>query len=227
MPQPWIEWSASPAAILLGNRRDLDGRRRGVDDMRVVVINHVSLDGVMQAPGRADEDTRNGFAHGGWAMPGNDEAMGPWMGERMGQPDGALLSGRRSYEDVLRSWNSQPDNPFVDSLNATPKYVVSSNSSTALPWPNSSLLVGDVPAEVAKLKERPGGNLVIMGSGALIHSLLPHRLIDEYMLMIHPLLLGTGLRLFPDPGTMMQLQLASTATTATGVILATYEQDER
>jgi dihydrofolate reductase len=191
--------------------------------MNVVVINQVTLDGVMQAPGRGDEDTRNGFAHGGWAISRNDEAMRAWMGQRMGQPDGALLFGRRTYEDVLGSWNSQPDNPFVEPLNATPKYVPSSNPSTPLPWPNSSLLVGDVPAEVAELKERPGGNLVIMGSGALIHSLLPHRLIDEFMLMIHPLVLGTGLRLFPDAGTMVQLQLTDTKTTATGVILATYE----
>jgi dihydrofolate reductase len=191
--------------------------------LRLVVINHVTLDGVMQAPGRPDEDTRNGFAHGGWAVPGNDAAMGPWMARRMGRPDGALLFGRRSYEDILRSWNSQPDNPFVEPLNSTQKYVASSKPSTPLRWPNSILLVGDVPAEVAKLKERPGGNLVIMGSGMLIHSLLPRRLIDEFMLMIHPLVLGTGLRLFPDHGTMAQLRLTSSTPTPTGVNLATYE----
>ena len=191
--------------------------------MKLVVINCVTLDGVMQAPGRPDEDTSDGFPYGGWATPGSDDAMRSWMGQRMGQPDGAFLFGRRTYEDVLRVWNSRPDNPFAEPLNNTPKYVVSSNPSTPLPWPNSTLVTGDVPAEVAKLKACPGGYLVIMGSGELIHSLLPHSLIDEYMLMIHPVVLGTGLRLFPDRGTMTELRLTSSATTTTGVILTTYE----
>jgi dihydrofolate reductase len=143
-------------------------------------------------------------------------------GTANGSARGALRFGRRSYEDILRSWNSQPDNPFVEPLNTTPKYVVSSNPSSLLPWPNSVLLVGDVPGEVATLKGRVAGHLVIMGSGALIHSLLPHRVIDEFMLMIHPLVLGPGLRLFPDNGTTT-LRLSSCQTTATGVILATYE----
>jgi dihydrofolate reductase len=192
--------------------------------MRLVVINSITLDGVMQSPGRPDEDTRNGFAHGGWAVARDDPAMRPWMGRRMGQPGYALLFGRRTYEDVLRSWNSRPDNPFAEPLNAAQKYVVSSNPSTPVPWPNSTLVVGDIPAEVAKLKARPGGSLVIMGSGALIHSLLPHGLIDEFMLLIHPLVVGSGLRLFPESGSVTELQLTDSITTTTGVILATYER---
>jgi dihydrofolate reductase len=191
--------------------------------VRLVVINSVTLDGVMQAPARPDEDARNGFAHGGWAIRGSDDAMRAWMGQRMGQPGGAFLFGRRTYEDLLSVWNSRPDNPFAEPLNNTPKYVVSSNPSTPLPWPNSTLVVGDVPAEVAKLKARPGGNLVMMGSGQLIHSLLPHRLVDEFMLIIHPVVLGQGLRLFPDQGTMTELRLTNSDTTASGVILTIYE----
>ena len=193
--------------------------------MHVVVINHVTLDGVMQGPGRPDEDTRGGFAHGGWANARHDEAMQPWIGQRMGQPGSALLLGRRTYDDVLRSWNEQPDNPFAEPLNAMAKHVASRDPSTPLPWPNSELLVGDVPTAVAELKAGPGGNLVTMGSGALIHSLLPHGLVDELMLMIHPLVLGCGLRLFPDGGTTTALELTDSQTTATGVVLATYRVD--
>lgn len=123
--------------------RGRQGRRphdQKEDEMKVVVINHITLDGVMQGPGRADEDTRHGFTQGGWATARNDETMGPWMAQRMGQPDGALLLGRRTYDDVLHSWNSQSDSPFAGPLNATPKYVVSSNPSTSLPWPTSTLL---------------------------------------------------------------------------------------
>jgi dihydrofolate reductase len=190
--------------------------------VHVVVINHLTLDGVMQSPGRADEDTRNGFAHGGWAAARSDESTGAWMGRRMGGPDGALLLGRRTYDDVLRSWNSRPDSPFAEPLNAMTKYVASTNPSTPLPWPNSTLLSGDVVSQVAELRERPGSNLVIMGSGALIHSLLPHGLIDELLLIVHPIVLGTGLRLFPDDGATLALELTDAQTTATGVLLTSY-----
>ncbi len=190
--------------------------------MRVVVINHITLDGVMQAPGRPDEDTRGGFRHGGWAEPRNDEAMVQAIGERMGQPDSGLLLGRRSYEDMLTAWNARGGR-FKDALNAMPKHVVSSSSSTELEWPNSTLVHGDVPAAVAELKRRPGGNLVIMGSGQLIRSLLPHALIDEYLLMIHPLVLGVGRRLFEHEDHLAELRLAKSEATATGVIVAAYE----
>ena len=187
--------------------------------MRIVVINHVTLDGVMQGPGRPDEDTRGGFTHGGWAAPGNDPAMVEAIGERMGEPDGGLLLGRRSYEDMLSTWNAR-GGPFKDGLNAAPKYVASSRPTTQLEWPNSTLLHGDVPAAVAELKQRPGGNLVIMGSGRLIRSLLPYGLVDEYLLMIHPLLLGSGQRLFDRDDRVSRLRLLSSAATDTGVIIA-------
>src|SRR4051794_29731275 len=141
--------------------------------MRLVVLNHVTLDGVMQAPGRPDEDTRGGFAHGGWGVPNNDEAMGAWLGRVRGNAGGALLFGRRTYEDLMTSWN-RSGGPFRDALNAATKYVASSRASTTLDWPNSTLLHEDVPAAVADLKQQPGGNIVIMGSGRLIQSLMPH-----------------------------------------------------
>jgi dihydrofolate reductase len=189
--------------------------------MRIVVINHLTLDGVMQAPGRPDEDTRGGFSHGGWATAANDEAMVRAIGERMAKPGGGLLLGRRSYEDMLGTWNAR-GGPFKDGLNNARKYVVSGTSATRLDWPNSTLVHGDVPASVAGLKQNSGGNLVIMGSGQLIRSLLPHGLIDEFLLMIHPIVLGVGQRLFEQDGFVTRLKLASSTATATGVILATY-----
>src|SRR3984893_16952369 len=135
--------------------------------MQIVVINHITLDGVMQAPGRPDEDTRGGFSHGGWAIPGNDQVMGQALGQRMGKPSGGLLLGRRSYEDMLASWNVQ-GGPYKDALNAARKYVASTSSATRLDWPNSTLLHGDIPAAVTDLKQNSAGDLVIMGSGRLI-----------------------------------------------------------
>jgi dihydrofolate reductase len=187
---------------------------------KVIVMNQLTLDGVMQGPGGPDEDTRDGFAHGGWAVPYGDEATVTKMGERMGG-DRAFLFGRRTYEDLLASWNAQ-GGPFKDALNNARKYVASSNPAARLAWPNSTLLDGDVPAAVADLKQSSGTKLVIMGSGALIGSLMAANLIDEYLLMIHPLVLGTGRRLFAG-GTQASLRLVDNSTTNTGVLIATYE----
>jgi dihydrofolate reductase len=190
--------------------------------MRIVVLNHVTLDGVMQAPGRPDEDTRGGFEHGGWAVLNNDHVMGSAMAARMAaNRDGGLLFGRRTYEDLLTHWNAA-GGPFAEALNQAPKYVASSDASMTLAWPNSTLLHGDVPARIAELKQRPGGDLVIMGSGALIRSLMPDRLIDEFALMIHPLVLGAGLRLFDNGSGPAELELVDAVPTTKGVILATY-----
>jgi len=191
--------------------------------MRIVVVNHVTLDGVMQSPGRPDEDPRDGFVHGGWARAGGgDPAILAAVGERMGTPGGGMLLGRRSYEEMLGHWNAQ-GGPFKDGLNGAAKYVASSDPATRLAWPSSTLLHGDVPAAVAELKRQPGGSLVIMGSGELIRSLAPHDLIDEFLLMIHPLVLGSGRRLFEHDGQLAKLRLVSSDATATGVIVASYE----
>ena len=189
--------------------------------MRLVVINHVTLDGVMQSPGKAD-DTRGGFRHGGWAVPRNDDVMARALGQRMGRPDGGLLLGRLSYEEMLRSWNAR-GGPYKDALNNAPKYVVSSNPATKLDWPNSTLVHGDIAAAVADLKQGSSGDLVIMGSGQLIRSLLPHGLIDEYLLMIYPLVLGSGQRLFQHDDHGTALQLVDSTPTTKGVIIATYQ----
>jgi dihydrofolate reductase len=192
--------------------------------VRIVVINHVTLDGVMQAPGRADEDRRGGFEHGGWAIPGNDDVMDAAMGERMAE-EGGLLFGRRTYENLLSYWNTQ-DSPFKSALNNAPKYVASRTLREPLPWPNSNLLEGDAADAVSELKKQPGKNLGIMGSGELIRSLLPRGLIDEYLLMIHPLVLGSGQRLFPDEGVVHPLRLVDSKTTTTGVLIAAYRPAE-
>jgi dihydrofolate reductase len=139
---------------------------------RVVVINHLTLDGVMQAPGRADEDARDGFEHGGWSRPYGDETMGAAMGARMAE-SGGLLFGRRTYEDLLAYWNTQ-DSPFKDALNNAPKHVASRTLQEPLPWPNSTLLNGEAAEAVAELKQQPGKDLHVMGSGDLIQTLIHH-----------------------------------------------------
>jgi dihydrofolate reductase len=187
---------------------------------KVIVMNWVTLDGVMQGPGRTDEDTRDGFEHGGWGIPYGDEATVAKMGERMGG-NRAWLFGRRTYEQLLASWNAR-GGPFKDALNNTRKFVASSNPETRLDWPSSTLLHGDVPAAVADLRQSSSANLVIMGSGVLIGSLMAADLIDEYLLMIAPLVLGTGRRLFAG-GTPASLRLLDSSTASTGVLIVTYE----
>ena len=189
---------------------------------KVIVMNHVTLDGVMQGPGTADEDTRGGFEDGGWAVPRSDESVTAAMGERMGGSP-SFLFGRRTYEQLLGSWNAQ-GGPFKEALNSTPKYVASHDEDAALEWPNSTLLHGNVPAGVADLKHSVGGNLVIMGSGELIGSLLDAGLIDEYLLFIHPVVLGNGRRLFAD-GARCSLRLMHSRSTDTGVIIADYARE--
>jgi dihydrofolate reductase len=186
---------------------------------KVIVTNWVTLDGVMQAPGRPDEDTRDGFTHGGWAMPFSDPVVAEKMGERMSAGFEWLL-GRRSYEDLLESWNAR-GGPFRDALNGTRKYVVSGDAATTLRWPNSELLHGDVAAEVVALKQRSDANLVIMGSGVLIHALAKAGAIDEYVLMVAPIVLGEGRRLF-GPGVRQSLRLLDCVQTSAGALVVTY-----
>jgi dihydrofolate reductase len=191
---------------------------------RIVVFMNLALDGVMQAPGRPDEDVRGGFAHGGWATPYADPAMGRVAAESMATT-GALLFGRRTYEDFYAVWPHRKNNPFTEVLNNTRKYVASTTLDEPLPWSNSTLLKGDAAKAVAELKARPGKDIVVLGSGALLQSLMPHNLIDEYVLQIHPLVLGSGSRLFND-GPFATLRLVGTTTTTTGVVIATYQPAE-
>ena len=188
---------------------------------RIVVFENLSLDGVMQAPGRPDEDVRGGFAFGGWAIPYADPAMGKVAAESMATT-GALLFGRRTYEDFYSVWPHRKDNPFTDVLNNTLKYVASTTLKEPLPWSNSVLLKGEATHAVAELKARPGKDIVVLGSGALLQALMAHNLIDEYVLQIHPLLLGSGSRLFND-NRFAKLRLVGTTTTTTGVVIATYQ----
>jgi dihydrofolate reductase len=189
---------------------------------RLIVVNNVTLDGVMQAPGRPDEDTRGGFAHGGWAAPYGDEVMGRVMADRMARP-GALVLGRRTYEHFASYWPKQTDNPFTPVLNQRRKYVASTTLNEPLPWSNSTLLPGDAVHAVAQLKEQGDEDLAVLGSGELVRSLMRHDLVDEYLLSIHPLLLGSGRRLFEDDGTEAALRLVDSTTTTTGVFIATYQ----
>ncbi|MBS1808209.1 MAG: dihydrofolate reductase [Acidobacteria bacterium] len=191
---------------------------------KIIVNMSLTLDGVIQAPGRPDEDTRGGFAHGGWALPYFDPMMfNPPADGKM--PD--LLFGRRTYEDFYQVWPNRNDgNPFTEVLNNSQKYVASTSLPEPLPWMNSTLLNSDVPAAVARLKQQSDNNLVILGSGALIQSLLPHNLIDEFVLSIHPLILGTGHRLFPDGSPFAALKLVDTKVASTGVVIATYHPTE-
>jgi dihydrofolate reductase len=189
--------------------------------MAIVAINHLTLDGVMQAPGHAEEDTREGFRHGGWAAGTDDPKVTAAIGERMGAPGGGMLLGRCSYEGMLGGWNER-GGPYKDALNAATKYVASRDADAQLEWPNSTLLSGDVPAAVRELAGRDGGNLVIMGSGELIRSLLPEGLIDEFLLITHPLVLGEGRRLFEHGETSVELRLTVCEPVSGGMILAAY-----
>jgi dihydrofolate reductase len=192
---------------------------------RVVVIQHLSLDGVMQAPGHAEEDPRDGFGHGGWAQPDNDPVMQEVMGARMGAA-WSLLLGRTTYERFADFWPRQAPNPFTDSLNRVRKYVASTTLAEPLGWANSVLLKGDAADAVAGLREQEEDTLVVFGSGVLVRSLMARGLVDEFVLQIHPVVLGSGRRLFPEAGPLAAFALADSVTTATGVIIATYQKKE-
>ena len=189
---------------------------------KVIVFTNLTLDGVIQAPGRPDEDLRGGFEHGGWATPYAAIAQ---AGESMANI-GALLLGRRTYEDFYAVWPKRKDSPFSAMLDNMQKYVASTTLSEPLAWINSTLLKGDATETVARLKGEPGKDLVIMGSGELVRSLMRGNLVDSYVLLIHPLVLGSGRRLFTDGGTLAALRLVGTKTTNNGVVIATYQPDE-
>lgn len=190
---------------------------------RLIAVENVSLDGVMQSPGRPDEDTRGGFDRGGWAstrLTRDPEAAQAPM-SRAGVTT-AFVFGRRTYVDLVGHWLSTPDpNPFTDILTRTPKHVVSRTLDDPLPHPNSNRLDGDPVAAVAALKDDNAGDLVILGSGMLVRALAAAHLIDEYVLTIIPVVLGTGTRLFGD--TYADLEVTRSMTSSSGIVVATYK----
>jgi dihydrofolate reductase len=191
--------------------------------MRLTLHSFLSVDGVMQAPGAPDEDRDGHFEYGGWTFPYADEDFGATMEGWFGHV-AAFLLGRKTYEIFRDYWPlvTDPGNPIASRLNTLPKYVAST-TLTSLDWHNASLLTGDVAAEVARLKQQPGGELQVHGSGNLARTLIEHDLIDEYRLLTFPVHLGRGKKLFSDgtPGTA--LRLTGSKTTSTGVIIATYQ----
>jgi dihydrofolate reductase len=201
----------------------LPGYRCSMSKRRVIVNNNVTLDGVMQAPARPDEDTRGGFTHGGWATPYFDDFMA--REASVGMDGGTeFLIGRRTYEDFAAVWPTMPaDNPFTKVMNESTKHVVSTTLREPLDWANSKLIDGDAATAVAALKAEAGPDLVILGSGELVRSLMDEDLIDEYRLLIHPLVLGEGIKLFTDDQDFKKLQLADAKPTTTGVIIASYQ----
>lgn len=191
---------------------------------KIVAVESVSLDGVMQAPGGPDEDTRGGFTLGGWAALYHDDVMMREMSRGFGCD---LLFGRRTYEQFYSFWPKQEGNPFADVLNNATKYVVSNSLSAALPWVNSTLVSGDVATSVAELRNQPGEDLTILGSGELVRGLAEHSLVDEYQLLIHPVLLGSGRRLFAETRAFTELELVNSVTSTTGVVIAVYRPSEK
>jgi dihydrofolate reductase len=175
----------------------------------------------MQAPGAADEDTEGGFQHGGWQRPYFDDVLGATAAEGLAETD-AYLFGRKTYEKMAAYWPTAPeDDPYGRHMNSTPKYV----ASRRLPhveWQNSTLITGDVAEEVAGLKQQPGKNIAVLGSGDLVQTLLEHDLVDEFFLAVYPLVLGSGKRLFREYDQARKLRLVDSKPTSTSGVILTY-----
>jgi dihydrofolate reductase len=192
--------------------------------MRLTLHMFLTIDGVMQAPGGPEEDEAGAFAHGGWSFPYDDEDFGTAMVGWFAHAD-AFLLGRQTYQIFAGHWPkvTDPADPIASKLNALPKHVASTTLTSA-DWHNSTL-VRDVATEVAKLKEQPGDEIQVHGSGGLAQTLIEHDLIDEYRLLVFPVHLGSGKKLFRDGARPAALRLTSSSTTSTGVIIATYQPD--
>ena len=191
--------------------------------MRLTLHTFLTLDGVMQAPGGPDEDRDGDFTHGGWSFPYGDADFGTAMTGWF-EHASAFLLGRKTYEIFSAYWPrvTDPGDPIAAKLNALPKYVASATLTSA-DWRNSSILAGDVVAEAAKLKEQPGDELQVHGSGGLAHTLIDHDLIDEYRLLFFPVHLGSGKKLFREGARAAALRLTGATTTGAGVVIATYQ----
>jgi dihydrofolate reductase len=188
---------------------------------KLMVMSFVSLDGVVQAPGGPDEDREGGFEHGGWAVPYIDEQVLGLM-EEMGSRAGALLLGRKTYEMFAATWPlAEAGDPIGDRMNGLPKYVAS-RTLDAVSWQNSTLLTGDVVEEAGRLKEGEGGEIQVHGSGGLVQTLIEHDLVDEFYLLVFPVLIGSGKRLFGAGTVPAGLTMTGTETTGTGLVVSTY-----
>jgi dihydrofolate reductase len=195
---------------------------------KIVVTEFMSLDGVVQAPGGAEEDQDGGFRHGGWSMPYFDpDVMGSAFDEAMAATD-ALLFGRRTYQTMAAAWPARTGDSFADEMNAIKKYVASRTfSESDVTWHNTSLLTGEtVMAEIRRLKGESGGDINVMGSANLASQLIADGLVDEYRLMIEPIILGGGKRVFPEDRWARRLRLVSAVTAKTGVLVCTYRPGE-
>src|SRR4051794_16461793 len=192
--------------------------------MQIILTDFMTLDGVVQAPGGAEEDTDGGFAHGGWSHPFFDlEVMGPAIGQLMERSD-ALLYGRRTWQGMAAAWPERAGDPFADQMNAVAKYVVSDTlGDDELTWNNTTRIPGSAALDrIRELRASDGGDLVVMGSATLARTLLSEGLADEVRLMIEPVLLGGGKSIFPDDGVLRTLELVSTVTSPAGVQVCTY-----
>ena len=193
---------------------------------KLIVSEFLTLDGVMQAPGNPDEDRSGGFDRGGWQLDYFDDVFGRVVMEGLAATGGLLL-GRKTYEIFAAHWPNQPaEDPLASTLNELPKYVVSTTLEEPLAWQNSMLIRGDVPADISRLKEQAGKDIQVIGSGELVQTLIRHDFVDEYRLMIHPLVLGSGKRLFREGGSPSRLRLLDSKTSGTGVLILTYAPAE-
>ncbi len=192
------------------------------------VVEFVTLDGVMQGLGGPDEDREDGFDHGGWSAPYGDEVLARQAGQGVGQTT-AYLFGRKTYEHMAAHWPHEPaDNPIAASLNAMPKYVVTRTlGQRDLGWANCHVINGDVMESVQKLKLRGDGFITVLGSGVLVQTLIAADLVDIYRIMLHPLVLGTGKRLFREYSEPLRLRLTGCTQTSTDVLLLTYERETK
>ena len=191
--------------------------------MRIVIVEFISVDGVVQAPGGAEEDKAGGFAHGGWSQPFFDpEVVGGAYDDALNKAE-ALLYGRRTWQGMAAAWPERAGDPFADRMNSIPKYVVSSTlGDDDMTW-NTARIPGDqAVADIRALRERDGGDLVVMGSPTLVRTLLREGLVDELRLMIEPVLLGGGKSIYPDEGAKHTLELVSSVTSGTGVNVSIY-----
>jgi dihydrofolate reductase len=191
--------------------------------MRIVIIEFISLDGVVQAPGGADEDRDGGFAHGGWSHPFFDDTVGGAFDDALAGAE-ALLFGRRTWQTMAAAWPERSGDPFADRMNTIPKYVVSSTlRDDELTWAGTTRIPGDeAAARIRELRERDGGALLVLGSPTLVRTLLQEGLVDELRLLVEPVLLGGGKTIFPADGALRTLELVSTTTSGTGVQASVY-----